>query len=171
MKIYVLRHGETDYNAEGKFQGQVNTTLNENGLKQANEAKNKLKNVKFDNVISSPLIRAIKTAQIVTDREPAIDNRIIERSFGKLEGKHGIPDYEEKIEEYNIETYEGLCKRVYEFLEDTIRKYIDKENILIATHECIAQIIETYFNKKQNKENWKEYRLKTGDYKAYEIGG
>ena len=94
----------------------------------------------------------------------------MERSFGKLEGEYGIPNYEEKIEEYNVETYECLCERVYSFLNDVLEKYKDKQNILVGTHECIAQVIETYFNKKQNKENWKEFRIKNADYKVYEIG-
>lgn len=169
MKIYILRHGQTNYNAEGRFQGQVNTDLNENGIKQANETKKVLENIKFDIVISSPLKRAMDTAKIVTEVEPIIDNRIMERSFGKLEGEYGIPNYEEKIEEYNVETYESLCERVYSFLNDILTKYRDKQNILIGTHECIAQVIETYFNKKQNKENWKEFRINNAGYKVYEI--
>ena len=168
MNIYILRHGQTNYNLEGKFQGQIDTILNENGIKQANETKEKLRHINFDIVICSPLKRAIQTAKIVTNKDIITDNRIIERSFGKLEGEYSIPDYEEKLEIYQIETFEELCKRVYKFLEDTIKKYKNQNNILIVTHECIAQVIETYFNDEKNKENWKEYRLETGSYKKYE---
>lgn len=171
MNLYVLRHGETNYNLEGKFQGRVNTNLNETGIKQANKTQKQLKNINFDFIISSPLNRAIQTTRIVTNTEPTIDERIIERSFGKLEGKPCIPDYENKIEIYNIETYEQLCKRVYNFLNDIIKKYKNKDNVLVGTHACVAQIIETYFNKKQNKINWKEFQLKNAEYKVYQIGG
>jgi len=171
MNLYILRHGETNYNLEGKFQGRVNTDLNETGIYQSNKTKEKLKKEKFDIVISSPLSRAIETTKIVSNIDPIIDERIIERSFGTLEGTYCIPDYEDKIEIYNIETYEQICERVYDFLNDIIKKYNNKDNILIGTHACVAQIIETYFNKEQNKTNWKEFKLKNAEYKKYKIGG
>lgn len=169
MNIYILRHGQTNYNMEGKFQGQIETELNENGIRQANETKKKLENVKFNIVICSPLKRAIQTAKIVTNNEIIIDDRIIERSFGKIEGKHSISDYEEKVDVYNIEKFEELCERVYDFLNNVIKNYKSQDNILIVTHECIAQIIETYFNHEKNQENWKKYRLGTGNYKIYQV--
>lgn len=171
MNLYVLRHGETNYNLKGKFQGRINTDLNENGIKQLNNTKIKLQNVTFDIVISSPLNRAIQTAKIITDIKPIIDERIIERSFGMLEGKYSIPDYESKLEKYNIETYEELCERIYDFLNDILEKYKTQHNILLVTHACVAQIIETYFYKEKNKENWKEFKLPNAKYKKYQLGG
>lgn len=172
MNLYVLRHGETNYNAEGRFQGRTNVDLNENGINQALNAKNNLKNIKFNIIISSPLNRSIQTTKIVTNVNPQIDDRIIERSFGKLEGKYCISDYEEKSKEYNIESYEQLCERIYGFLNDIIKKYKHKKsyNILIGTHACVAQIIESYFDKNINKENWKNFYLKNAEYKKYELG-
>lgn len=169
MNIYVLRHGETDYNLQGKFQGQTNIPLNEIGIQHANNTKKQLANIKFDLVISSPLDRAIQTTKIVTNINPIIDERIIERSFGKLEGQSSIYDFEEKIEEYNIETYEQLCERIYSFLDDLIKQHLDKENVLVGTHACVTQIIETYFNKNKNKSNWKDCYLKNAEYKVYKI--
>lgn len=169
MNLYVLRHGESDYNLQGKFQGQVNTLLNQTGINQANKTKKELKHIKFDIVISSPLSRAVETTKIVTNINPIIDKRIIERSFGKLEGKSSICDFEEKIEEYNIETYEQLCERIYSFLDDLIEQCSDKKNVLVGTHACVAQIIETYFNKNKNKSNWKDCYLKNAEYKVYKI--
>lgn len=171
MNLYILRHGETDYNLEGKFQGRVNTALNETGIKQSYKTKEKLEKIKFDIVISSPLDRAVQTTKIVTNINPIIDERIVERSFGTLEGEYSIPDYENKIKMYNIETYEQICERVYDFLNDILKKYKNTDNILIGTHSCVAQIIETYFNKNLNKTNWKEFKLKNAEYKKYQIGG
>ncbi len=170
MNLFILRHGQTDYNLLGKFQGQVNTTLNETGIKQAYETKELLKNINFDVIICSPLQRAIKTANIVTNDAPfIIDNRIIERSFGSLEGQFGIEDFENYLDKYNIENYTSLCNRVYSFLDDITKKYSDMNNILITTHEGIAQIINTYFDKNYNIYNWKNFRLQTGNYKKYII--
>ena len=125
MRLYVLRHGQTDYNKEGKFQGQSDIELNEEGRKQARITAKKLENIKFDKVYVSPLKRAIETAKIVTNNklELEIDNRIMERSFGKLEGKKVILDYEERVEEFGIETIESLEKRIGSFLKDIFDKY------------------------------------------------
>ena len=125
MKLYILRHGETDYNNQGRFQGQNDISLNERGKKQAEETKIKLKDIKFDKVFVSPLKRAIETAKIVVpDYNLEVDNRIIERSFGKLEGKKGYLDYEKKIEEYKIESIFKLEQRVEYFLIDILFNYV-----------------------------------------------
>ncbi len=98
MKIYVTRHGQTDYNAGDRMQGRIDIPLNETGIKQAQETRKKVENVKFDAVYSSPLGRAITTASIIgnIDKENIItDERIIEASFGRYEGigyyKVGLP--------------------------------------------------------------------------------
>lgn len=87
MIIYVLRHGQTNYNLEGKFQGQVDVPLNALGIAQAKEVGKSLFNVQFNLVFSSPLTRALQTARYATNQNIIEDNRIIERSFGLLEGK------------------------------------------------------------------------------------
>lgn len=60
MKIYLLRHGQTDWNRDGKFAYNKNLELNETGVKQAETAKKVLENVNYNFVIASPFIRAIK---------------------------------------------------------------------------------------------------------------
>ena len=65
MHIYVTRHGETDYNAAGRYCGSTDVPLNENGLAQARDLARRLARVKFDAVISSPMLRARQTADIV----------------------------------------------------------------------------------------------------------
>ncbi len=163
MNIYVLRHGQTDYNVQGKFQGQVDIPINSNGIEQAKMVTEKLKDINFEIVFSSPLKRALQTAKIVTNSEIIVDNRLIERSFGKLEGKYSIEDYENRIEEFQIETLENLKKRVYSFLDDIILKYKNCNNILIVTHACITSMIEQYFLKTKSTNEI----LKNGQYKKY----
>lgn len=167
MNIYVLRHGQTDYNVEGKFQGQVDIKMNQNGEEQTDKTTEELNKIKFDVVYSSPLTRTVDTAKKIKNTNIKIDKRIIERSFGSLEGQKGIADYEKYIEKYNIETIENLTLRVNSFLDEILEKFKEKENILIVTHEGIAQVINLYFNKEKN--NLKEFRLPTGEYIKYEI--
>lgn len=166
QNIYVLRHGQTDLNLQGKFQGRIDTELNDTGIKQVQKSKIDLEKIDFDLVFVSPLKRAKDTAKIVTDKELIIDNRLIERSFGKLEGALSVPDYEEKRDFYEVEHLEDVKKRVDSFLNEIKEKYKDKENILIVTHEAIAQNINAYFYK---NDDIKSFRLKTGDYTIYKI--
>lgn len=89
MKLYIIRHGQTDWNIQGKIQGQTDTVLNETGIKQAQIAKENLANTEFDLVICSPLKRAKQTAEIILKERniPVIfDDRLKETYFGKLEG-------------------------------------------------------------------------------------
>ena len=170
MEIYVLRHGQTDYNVQGKFQGQVDIKLNKIGIEQARKTSIKLKDIKFDKIIVSPLSRAIETAKIVSNNEIEIDDRIIERSFGKLEGKQSVKNYEDKMEYYEIESMQNLFKRVYDFLDELKTKYKNsKYRILLVTHEGIAQVIQCYFEGIPKKDMHIKYRLNTGDYKKYVV--
>ena len=66
--IYIVRHGQTDWNVEGRNQGRTDIELNETGIKQAEEIAKKLEGKKFDMVFSSPLKRAYKTAQIISNK-------------------------------------------------------------------------------------------------------
>ncbi len=165
MNIYVLRHGLTDYNLQGKFQGQVDIAINAKGVEQAQKAAQELKNIKFDFIFSSPLKRALQTAKIVTNSEIIVDNRLTERSFGKLEGKYSIENYESRVEEFQIETLENLQHRVYDFLNELTSKYKNCSNILIVTHACIALMVEQYFSNNRGESE----TLKNGEYKKYTI--
>ena len=89
MKIYLVRHGETDWNQAGLLQGQTDIALNAQGLKQAREAAERLKEVPFEIAFCSPLIRAKRTAEtIIGDRKITLtaDERLRELNFGPWEG-------------------------------------------------------------------------------------
>lgn len=166
MNIYVLRHGQTDLNIQGRFQGRIDIELNETGKKQLEKTKEYLGIIDFDLVFVSPLKRTQETARIVTDKEFIKDDRLIERSFGSLEGNLSVPDYEEKSIFYGVEPIEKIKARVYSFLDEIKEKYKDKENILLVTHEAVAQVINSYFNK---IDDIKDFRLNTGEYIVYKI--
>lgn len=91
MKLFLVRHGETDWNANHRYQGHSNTLLNETGISQAKKNAARLSIEKFDAVYSSDLSRAVDTAQeIIKLQEQAIaickDARWRELSFGLWEG-------------------------------------------------------------------------------------
>ena len=165
MNIYVVRHGETDYNLEGRFQGRKDIDLNENGINQVKLIKEEISQIDFDIVFVSPLKRAIHTLEILEQRRYIIDKRIIERSFGLLEGKKSIRDYEQNVEKYKIEPLNQVKNRVFNFLDEILKKYSKMNNILIITHEAVAQNINLYFNKETKK--IKDFRLETGKYVKY----
>src|SRR5690625_4520736 len=92
-KIYLVRHGETDWNIKGIIQGQTNIPLNKTGEIQARECGEYFKNKPVDAIISSPLMRAKKTTQLInqTLNLPIIyEDRLKERYFGIAEGKSNI---------------------------------------------------------------------------------
>jgi len=88
--VYLIRHGETDHNAEGRAMGQMDVALNARGLEQARQTGEFLRRYPIERVLSSDLGRAMATAQPLADAlglavEP--DARLRELSFGILEGK------------------------------------------------------------------------------------
>ena len=85
--IYVVRHGQTDWNLQGRCQGWHDIELNQTGIEQAEKLAKLLADVKFDVCFSSPLKRAVKTAQTIYDGNIILDQRIIERGNGELEGR------------------------------------------------------------------------------------
>ena len=90
MKFYIIRHGQTNWNKEGRIQGKTDIELNEEGIKQAEEAKKILKDYPIDMIVSSPLKRARKTAEIINETRKApivLDKALEERGFGEFEGK------------------------------------------------------------------------------------
>ena len=89
MKIYLVRHGETDWNQAGRLQGQTDIDLDAQGFAQAAEAAERLKEVPFEIAFCSPLIRARHTAEtIVGERKITLttDERLRELNFGPWEG-------------------------------------------------------------------------------------
>lgn len=89
MYLYIMRHGETDDNTRRVLQGQKDNPLNERGRQQALKVKEELSGIEFDKIYSSPLIRAVETAQLATGRnreDIILEERIKEIGFGVLEG-------------------------------------------------------------------------------------
>ena len=91
MKLFIIRHGETFWNKERRLQGQMGTDLDEKGIHLAEVTAEAMKEVPLDLCITSPLLRARHTAEIMTrgrDIPMIEDRRIEEIAFGEWEGKH-----------------------------------------------------------------------------------
>ena len=147
MELYLVRHGKTDWNAQGKLQGNIDIHLNDEGKKSAIELGEKLKNVDFDRIYSSPLSRAYETAQLICGQRQIpifTDNRLREISFGVMEGityeewtKPESPYrffFQEDVTQYNPpkdgETIDSICVRTKEFMQ-TYQGYVFAE---VLTH-------------------------------------
>lgn len=152
MRLYMVRHGETDWNKERRIQGQVDIPLNEFGRRLAEKTARGLADVPFAVCYSSPLSRARETAGLILGgREiPVIDDsRLVEMAFGEYEGKCCSKSGWELPEEFRRffdgpdrytappggEDFRDVKRRTGEFLQELYRKKEYQEsNILITTH-------------------------------------
>ena len=141
--LCLIRHGQTDWNKKFLIQGRENNPLNEEGIIQAYVTANLLLNndSNWDVIISSPLIRAVQTAEIIKDKlnlkSPIIiNNNVIEREFGAAEGLTISEEVYDRInnDDYdNLETCKELQKRSMDTIIDIVKSFPNKK-ILIITH-------------------------------------
>jgi len=151
--FYLVRHGETEWNALKLVQGHTDIPLNEKGEHQAKNLGQKLNKIRFDSIFSSDLLRAKKTAEIIAIErkiEVKTTEKLRERYFGRLEGKSwegeaselkylwkkfiNLTDEERKIHKLErVENNNDLMNRLIPFLREIAVIYGGK-NILIVTH-------------------------------------
>ncbi len=170
--IYIVRHGQTDWNIEGRYQGRIDIELNEKGIEQAYKIHDELKNIKFDLVFSSPLKRAYKTAKIICNNNIIKDERLIERCNGELEGK--LKSEVEEIIDFNdpnenkmgIENINDFRYRIKNFFEDITSNYKGK-NILVVTHAGVSIYAKCFFEGEPLDSNYNNYKLKNCEYLEY----
>lgn len=159
MKIYLVRHGETEWNKEYRLQGQADTRLNDYGRELAQITAEALKDIPFDVIYHSPLNRAEETAVILKKSRTIdiiADERIKEMSFGTAEGCHILsiknnpedPMYNflkhpgDYIPPENGERFEEVAARSAEFMKETILPLEGKyQNVLIVAHGAVNRTI------------------------------
>ncbi len=159
MKVYLVRHGETEWNSMRKLQGQTDIPLNNYGIELAEITAKALDDIDFDYIYSSPLIRAIQTAEILRgDRKLEIhtDDRMKEINFGTCEGDI-IPRYTDEpvspiwkfefdtdnyIPAKGGETFGDIYLRSMEFFKECIMPLEGKcENVLMVGHGCFNRTL------------------------------
>ena len=157
MKIIIVRHGKTTWNDEGKAAGQTDVKLNEKGRDQARQIRDELNNISVDTILTSPLSRAIETANIINENKNVpiiIEQGLIERNLGIYEGQPNENEVFNKIRYYNKNIFvEGgedtktFTKRVFEFLEYLTKEYNGKaDTIVLVTHGFFLRSADWYFN-------------------------
>lgn len=160
MKLYVTRHGQTQWNKDNLICGATDIELNEKGVEQARELAAMLKNESIDVIYASPLTRAQKTAKIISNELhiPVVtDQRLFEQDFGIYEGKdRGAEGFSDLKQQFAFtgaqnESLLHLAQRVYNFLDDIKEKHGDK-NVLAVSHGGVCRMIYTYFNSMSNEE-------------------
>lgn len=172
MRIYFLRHGQTDVNVKRLLQGMMPSVLNENGIEQARTIREHIveQDIHFDAVYSSPLERAIATTEIVTGLnrdEFTIEPRLEEMHFGVLEGH----PYDNVPEEYQSffkapseydppeggETFHQCIARWDSFFSDLTQKHSSQDVILCTSHGTYLHAVMNHIRQNPMNELWKEY--------------
>lgn len=169
MKLYIVRHGETQWNKEGRMQGWKNSNLSEKGVENAKKLGQNLKGISFDYVYCSPLGRAVETANYILGEEKSeiiLNDNLREMSFGIWEGM--MHDEVEKLypeEKYNLwnkpelyksmegEDFHQVIERAEKFLKDISENKVG-ENILIISHAILIKAIYAVIKSYHIKEFW-----------------
>ena len=174
MKIYIVRHGEVPHNVLKQYNNE-NEDLNENGIRQANELKEKIRNINYDIIISSPLLRAKHTAQIinVNNKEILINDKLKERDPGNLSGKPLTVTNRDEYWNYNTTITYGTSEnireffmRIYNFLDELKKE--DYESVLIVAHSGVSKAFNGYFEGIKDG-MFLDRGLKKCEIKEYEI--
>ena len=173
MKMYIIRHGQTPWNARKCLQGRSDVDLNENGIYLAELTGKALRDVTFDMAFTSPLIRAKHTAQcILAGRKVPIieDERLIEISFGIYEGccyaeenrqvpQQWIENFFHAPQDYVAapggESLDDVEKRTRNFMEDICsRKELQDKTILVSTHCCALRGLLNSIRESNREDYW-----------------
>ena len=172
MELYLIRHGKTIWNAENRLQGRTDIELNEEGIAAAKELGEKLKNIHFDMIYSSPLKRAFNTAELIRGArniEIIKDDRLREISFGIYDGAYYkdwlAPDcpyrfFFNEPEKYfppeKGESLEECCTRTKDFIQSVIEPLAQKniERVMIVAHGALNASICCYLENRDKKNFW-----------------
>lgn len=169
MRIYITRHGETQWNMEGRMQGWMNSDLTEKGIENAKRLGESLKDVNFGCIYSSPLGRAFDTAKHIRENkktEIVLEDNLKEMGFGLWEGmEHSKIEELYSEERFNFwnkphlykpidgESFQELFNRVGEIFNSIIMEN-SYENILIVSHAVVIKAIYAIVKKIPLEDFW-----------------
>ena len=160
-RLLLVRHGETDWNRDGRFQGQIDIPLNENGHKQAAQAGEFLKVIQIDAAVSSSMKRPKETAEGILQHHPDVTlettEQLWEISHGEWEGmldteiESGYPgmlaQWQSKPETVQMpggENLEDVWKRAQKGWGDIVAKYSGLDSlptVMVVAHDAINKAI------------------------------
>lgn len=157
MRLIVVRHGESEWNRIGRYQGQADAPLSELGASQAEALATRLKRESFDAIFSSPLQRAARTAEAIARYHPDVDfvrePALMEIHHGDWQGlysaevqasyAHGLREWRHhptRSQFPNGESFSNILKRVLDFKERLIQEYTER-TVLVSTHDVVVKIL------------------------------
>lgn len=181
MKLYIIRHGQCEWNALHKVCGSTDSPLTEKGRAQAAETAALVAHMTCDEpidlIIASPLSRALETGKAIQAAcggiPLIIDDRIREIDFGDNEGRSTRdPDFQAEKRMFprrhpNGESMLMFIHRIYSFLDDIRVRYADK-TVLLACHNGICRAAYSYFHDMTNEE-FMSYVVKNASVSIYEL--
>jgi broad specificity phosphatase PhoE len=169
MKIYITRHGETEWNKEGRMQGWKNSDLTEKGIENAKRLGESLKHINFDCIYSSPSGRTIETVNCIKgnkDTPIIINDSLREMGFGLWEGmEHSKIKEFYPVQQFNFwnkphlyesidgESYEELLSRARQVLNEIVNN-TPYENVLVVTHAALIKAIYAILKNYSLEEFW-----------------
>lgn len=180
MKLYLVRHGETELNVKKVYYGSTDCELTEKGKEQAVSLKTAFASVPLDLVLESPLKRAKTTVDLILGEKevPRLeDGRLKELDFGGWEGKsytelQGDPLYEQWCREWKTtcpprgECFLDLAQRVRSFYGDLLKR--EEERVLIVAHHAVLQQLMACLLEAEPESCW-HYAFEQGTYTVFEI--
>lgn len=188
MEVYIIRHGETVWNAAGKLQGRADIELNEQGRELAGRLGEQLEELAFDRIYSSPLIRAYETACLIRGHRniPIIrDERLCEISFGEMEGIHYREWMDEKSPYRSFfqepgkymppsggESLAQVCERTKAFLQEVVEaEYAEMERIMIVGHGAVNKGLMCHMEGNTTATYWGDGLQKNCEATIFEYDG
>ncbi|MDC7222265.1 MAG: histidine phosphatase family protein [Spirochaetales bacterium] len=170
MKVYLVRHGKTEWNRDKKFQGHKNSPLLEEGKEQARLLGRRFKGKSFDGLYCSPLQRTRETARLIfPEGEFSAEEAFKEICLGSLEGEaYGEirPEVQPVVERfwYNPHTFdkahtggedfEDIRKRSVDRIEELVREHDEDDEILIVSHGALLKSILNHYEGRELKDFW-----------------
>ena len=168
--VYIVRHGQTAMNHAKLLQGRSDIPLNETGILQAEKAGEyfRREGIRFDYVFSSPLVRAVQTAEAMSQDDCPVqtDERLLEMDYGPYEGislvnppaeiTYFFSDFTNHPAPEGMEQLASVVKRLGEFLEEILSSHLSG-NILISTHAIAMKGALEYLSPKSHGSYWSKY--------------
>lgn len=175
MKLYIVRHGQVNHNLYKKY-NREDEDLNQEGVEQAKNLRSEIEKINYDIIISSPLLRAKHTADIINykNKNIIIDERLKERDPGSLSGqpleatnREQYWSYYSKINYGTSENINIFFSRVKEFLDEL--KYKKYDSVIIVAHSGVSKAFYKYFNGVPEDGKFLNLGLKNCEIKEYDL--
>lgn len=166
--IYLVRHGQTDWNLFKRFNGCTDSYLNQTGIAQAKLQAENLRSVSFDASFCSPQTRARQFCEIIYKGPIVFDDRLAEINCGEFEGTEENTEamilFWQAIKSGNMgtENFEAFIKRNCDLCDIIMEKHKGK-NVLIVTHAANTRVINYYFKGKPKNYDFRKMVVEKGE--------